>query len=279
MLVSIIIPVYNAANTIRACLQSVTIQTFADFEVILLDGLSTDETASIVTVYSRNDQRIKCYSEKDNGIYDAMNKGMALAKGEWIYFMGSDDVLHSSTVLETFVQYFTSSYDLVYGDVRWVPENRIEQGEWNHRQLLQTNINHQRIFYRKSLFERYGGYELQYKVAADHALNIRLFCNAAVRKKYVPLVVADYHSGGFSANRIDEVFWNHWDTTVLQHFKGLVPTKEIYSTLNSYYRYLLQQKKYKKAFAVAWKIMVQTKSVGFVWLAIKQFVQALKLME
>ncbi len=275
-LLSIILPSYNAEACIEATLHSITSQSFTLYEVLVIDNQSTDRTSELVGQQMAVNSHIRLISESDKGIYDAMNKGLALAKGEWIYFMGSDDVLHSANVLENFVPFFTSSYDLVYGDVRWVPDNRIEQGEWNHRQLLQTNINHQRIFYRRILFEQYGGYELEYKVAADHALNIRLFCNATVRKKYVPLLVTDYHSGGFSANRTDEVFWKNWNQTVLQHFIGLLPPNEIYSSLNSYYRYLMQQKQYKKAFAVARKIFIQTKSIGFVVLAIKQFLQTHK---
>ncbi len=275
-LLTIILPSFNAESCIEATLMSIAAQSFQSYEVLVIDNASTDTTKEIVTRRMANDSRIHFVSENDKGIYDAMNKGVQLAKGQWLYFTGSDDVLHHPSVLETLAAFFTTSYDLVYGDVRWVPENIHEQGEWDHRRLLQANINHQRIFYHKSLFVQYGGYDLQYKVAADHALNIRLFCNKAVRKKYVPVIVADYHSGGFSASKTDEVFWKNWNNTVLQHFRGLLPVKEIYGSLNSYYRYLLQQEKYGKAVTVAVKVFIYTKSPGFVVLAIKQFFQSFK---
>lgn len=99
-LVSIIIPTYNSAAGIDLCLRSISSQTFREYEVIIADGLSTDSTVSQVEKFipAFNNQ-IKITSKKDNGIYDAMNKGLEQATGEWIFFLGSDDELHEDTVL------------------------------------------------------------------------------------------------------------------------------------------------------------------------------------
>src|ERR1700722_16529958 len=97
-LLSIIIPTYNSQNTILTALQSIVKQSFDDFEIIIVDGLSNDDTVTIVKNFQ--DDRIKIISELDNGIYDAMNKGIDRAKGDWLYFLGSDDRLYNDTVLE-----------------------------------------------------------------------------------------------------------------------------------------------------------------------------------
>ncbi|MDR2410857.1 MAG: glycosyltransferase, partial [Bacteroidales bacterium] len=83
---SIIIPTYNSSKTINRCLDSILCQSYSNYEILVMDGLSSDNTLELVKAY--NDRRIQIYSGKDNGIYDAMNKGIALAKGEWLYFSG-----------------------------------------------------------------------------------------------------------------------------------------------------------------------------------------------
>lgn len=97
--ISIIIPAFNAEETILTAFKSILGQTFPDFEIILVDGLSSDSTVKMVE--ELNDSRIKIYSEKDKGTYDAMNKGINYAKGEWLYFIGGDDYLYDSNVLQT----------------------------------------------------------------------------------------------------------------------------------------------------------------------------------
>src|SRR5688572_23331397 len=95
---SIIIPTLNSEAHIRRSLESVLHQSFPNFEILIVDGLSVDQTLSIVQ--QENDARITTYSEKDHGIYDAMNKGITLAKGKWLYFLGSDDVLYDNNVFQ-----------------------------------------------------------------------------------------------------------------------------------------------------------------------------------
>src|SRR5690606_10153742 len=103
-LISIIIPTYNSAKTLRQALTSVVGQTYKKIEVLIIDGCSNDDTLVIVQSYAAEDSRLKWVTEPDNGIYDAMNKGIQLAKGEWLYFLGSDDKLHDEYVLEKIFQ-------------------------------------------------------------------------------------------------------------------------------------------------------------------------------
>lgn len=97
MKLSIIIPTYNSASVLPRALDSIICQTFTNWEVLIMDGISTDDTLKMAQSY--NDSRIRIYSEPDNGIYDAMNKGINKANGEWLYFLGSDDCLFSKDVL------------------------------------------------------------------------------------------------------------------------------------------------------------------------------------
>lgn len=276
-LLTIIMPVYNAAHYMETVLQNVSEQSFPDYELLILDALSSDSTKAIVDAKQKSDQRIRFVSESDKGIYDAMNKGAALAKAEWVYFMGCDDGFFDASVLQQFAPLLSEEYDLVYGDVLWVPDEVLEKGNCTAADLVHRNINHQRIFYRKSLFQQYGGYDLQYKVASDHELNIRYFCTDAIRKNYVPVTVARYHSGGFSANKLDDVFWKNWKSIFRKNFSKQLPTKTMYDKLGWYCRYQIDEHQYWKAFILFWDVLVHTLSPGFIKLTVKQFIGSLKL--
>ena len=112
---SIIIVTYNAANHIEYALDSVTKQTFKNFECLIIDGKSKDETINIVEKYCKKDKRIRYISEPDNGIYDAMNKGYEFSKGEWILYLGADDQL-CENILALLNEELTDDIDIVYGN-------------------------------------------------------------------------------------------------------------------------------------------------------------------
>ena len=147
--ISIIVPVYNVEDYLRQCLDSIVAQTFTDWEVLLMDGASTDNTLKIAQSY--NDNRIHIYSEPDKGIYDAMNKGIKKAKGEWLYFLGSDDWLLTPETLSSVFSMDINSYDIVYGDVESVQLVPEHSGEWS-LSTIDYNRCHQCIFYKKKVF-------------------------------------------------------------------------------------------------------------------------------
>src|ERR1700744_2888998 len=133
---SIVIPTYNAETTLSRALDSLLGQTFQDFEVLIIDGLSTDKTTAIIGDYAARDKRIRFISEKDNGIYDAMNKGIDLAKGDWIYFLGSDDQLYKKDVLASvFTGEVNLSSDVLYGDVYSPVFKGIYDGEFDAEKI------------------------------------------------------------------------------------------------------------------------------------------------
>jgi glycosyltransferase involved in cell wall biosynthesis len=268
-------PVYNAEKFIIRALETIAAQTFQEYELLLLDAVSTDTTMYFVQKKMATDHRIRMVSKKDNGIYNAMNEGIRLAKGEWVYFMGADDGLYDENVLGNIVQYLTSENDIVYGNSIWMPENIKEEGEWTANVFIKANINHQRIFYKRILFEEFGAFNTRYKVAADHELNIRLFCNSQIKKQYVSVTVANYHSCGFSAQKTDEAFYEDWDKIVLKNFRPYLPKKIIYGTQGTYIRYLFDKKENYKALRLLLRHFMRIRSLGFVKLMLQYLLRRL----
>ncbi len=204
---SIIIPTYNCEGTIKKCLYSVLCQTFTNIEIIIVDGFSIDETLSIVN--SIKDYRIKILSESDKGIYDAMNKGIKLAKGEWTYFLGSDDSLYDEEILEyIFTNFNDKNYDVVYGNVLMTETNKIYDGVFNSEKIQTITLCHQAIFYRKKVHYDLGLYNIKYKVLADHDLNLKWFFSKKHKHIYVDKIIANYSINGYSSIVKDTVFYD-----------------------------------------------------------------------
>lgn len=222
-LLSIIIPTLNSAPTIRCAIESVLRQTFQDWELLILDGISTDSTIDIAKGY--NDNRIKIHIAKDKGIYDAMNHGVQEAQGEWLYFLGSDDYLLEPTVLERMLS-SSDSFDMVYGDVESTHLPREHFGEWREDSLL-YNRCHQGIFYRRTVFKQFGLYPLKYPICADHYINLRLFLDPKTHIQYRPIVVAHYSTGGVSTTNIDIAFYNEIDRLIIRYGLRSLPRRVI----------------------------------------------------
>lgn len=205
MKLSIIIPTFNSASVLPKALDSIVCQTFSDWEVLIMDGVSTDDTLKIAQSY--NDSRIRIYSEPDKGIYDAMNKGIIAAKGEWLYFLGSDDWLLTPDTLSTMFSMDIDGYDVVYGDVESVQLAPEHSGEWS-LSTIDYNRCHQGIFYRKSVFNKLGLYKLEFPIWADYDLNLKWFFNSKIKKKHIPIFIAHYSQGGFSSTQCDTALQN-----------------------------------------------------------------------
>lgn len=197
---TIIIPALQAAGTLRASLESVLGQDFRNYEVLIMDGVSRDGTLDIAAEYCARDERLRLYSEPDKGVYDAMNKGIQRARGEWILFLGSDDKLHDPRVLTIFAGTpGLETLDMVYGNVVSPSYKGVYDGEFDLRKLLHRNMPHQAIFHKRSLFARMGGYTIRYRGYADWDFNIRCFKETGIRKRYIDLVVAYFGADGVSS--------------------------------------------------------------------------------
>lgn len=204
-LISVILPTRNAAAHLEACLESLRRQTFHDFEVCVVDACSEDGTRELVSSYMGEGMALRLLSEPDDGVYEAMNKGIASARGEWLYFIGADDVLHDDHVFADMVCHLSEGKaDIVYGDVLQKTDGRRYCGSssW-HRLIHDCNVCHQAIFYRRSVFERMGGFDEKYRSWADWAFNICCFRRPDVLTRWVDRVIAVYNNATGVSCQID----------------------------------------------------------------------------
>lgn len=222
-LFSIIIPTFNSSKTLKDCLDSVFEQSFNSYEVLIIDSVSDDSTLSILNEYTSKFPSIKVYSEKDKGIYDAMNKGMSLAKGDWLYFLGSDDAFHNSSVLSHLSNAIgNTSKKVIYGNVEifgnttWAKNGEVYAGRFSTEKLLNQNICHQAIFYnRLFIINNIGNYNLDYVKSSDWDHNLK--CWAKVEFEYTDLIVARYSVAGFSGNTGDVNLSNDFVNNVVSY--------------------------------------------------------------
>jgi len=199
-LISIITVIYNGAATFERTIQSVIGQTYPRFEYIIVDGGSTDGTLAIIDTYRSH--IAKFVSEADKGVYDAMNKGITMASGDWLFFLGADDILYDNEVLASVAGAFgglASPLGLLYGNVVGPSYKGVYDGAFTFEKLLSKNISHQAIFYTRKLFDRIGHYNLRYKAYADWDFNIRCFADNNVQTAHLDRIIAEFGEGGLSS--------------------------------------------------------------------------------
>lgn len=198
--VSVVTVCYNAAGTIASTLDSVRAQTWRPLESVVVDGGSKDGTQDIVARYA--DVTGTVVSEPDGGIYDAMNKGIGLARGEILHFLNADDSFVDEGVVEAAIRVFMAEpeVDLVFGDAIY----RSAQGALLRRfkrvhagNLLYGDLCHQVVFARKRVFERFGRFNPEYRINADYDWMLRVFRGGA-QARYLPRAIVNYDAGGLS---------------------------------------------------------------------------------
>lgn len=175
-MISIIIATFNSDKTLRQCLDSVKKQSFSNWECIIVDGLSKDNTINVLKEYISIDHRFRFISEKDYGIFDALNKGVKLAKGEWVYVLGSDDILTTNGLNDLYNE--TKDYDIVYGNtIDIYPNGVIRKPHSKDYHLVRKNMfcSHQAIIMRKEIIEKLGYFSLKYPLKADFDLIQKAF--------------------------------------------------------------------------------------------------------
>jgi glycosyltransferase involved in cell wall biosynthesis len=167
--------------------------------VLIIDGTSSDDTVKIVNQFQQIDKRIHCLSENDKGIYDAMNKGILKSKGEWLFFLGSDDSFYNKNVLSDVQKIIVENPEskFIYGDVYMSTGKVQTYSNYNYERLLAMNICHQSIFYHRSLFAD-KIYDVNYKICADWDFNLKIF-NSNNRPLYINKIVSNYNLNGASA--------------------------------------------------------------------------------
>lgn len=190
--ISIITVTYNASMTIDATIKSVVRQERSLYEYIIIDGASTDGTVDIIEKYT---DYVDCYiSEPDEGIYDAMNKGIKRAHGQYLFFLQSGDVLREN-IFSDIASHLDGESSFVYGNVWWLGKNIVYDGEFDKKKIMFRNICHQAIFYKKDLFEKIGLYDTRYNILGDYVFNLLCFADDKISKKYVDLIISNYDAG------------------------------------------------------------------------------------
>lgn len=172
--ISIITVVYNGEQYLEECIKSVADQTFQDYEHIIIDGKSSDNTVNIIKKH--NDKIAYWISEKDSGIYDAMNKGIQASRGQWLYFLGCDDKLISPKILETIAPHLSNEQcQIAYGNVE-TSNGALIQSKYSLKLLLHNTIHHQSCFYNKDLYNSFN-YDSNLKLISDYELNLICYLN------------------------------------------------------------------------------------------------------
>ena len=205
MKISLITVVYNGERFLESCIDSVIAQDYADLEYILIDGASTDKSLEIANKY--RDKIDVLLSEKDKGMYDALNKGIALAKGEIIGILNADDMLATNDVISTIAKTFSSSQtDGVYGDLNYIDPNNTNKiiRKWKGKPYSLGGIKrgwmpaHPTLYLKRSLFVKYGNYSLNFGTAADYELMLRFLFKHKIKAIYLNKLIVKMRTGGMS---------------------------------------------------------------------------------
>jgi glycosyltransferase involved in cell wall biosynthesis len=223
MKISIITVCFNSAETIEDTIQSVASQSYSNIEYIVIDGLSKDNTVDIIKKHPNVIS--KWTSEKDNGIYDAMNKGIALATGDIIGILNADDVYTDANVISNVMEKFLDeSVQGVYGDLKYVQKDNLQKvirfwksGEYTAGKFFQGWMPPHPTFYvRKAVYEKFGKYRLDMPSASDYEFMLRVIHVNNIKLSYLPQVLVLMREGGMSnkslqhrinANKDDRRAW------------------------------------------------------------------------
>ena len=203
--ISIITVVYNNKETIKDAIDSVLSQTYKNIDYIVVDGASSDGTVEIVQ--SCGEKISTFVSEKDKGIYDGLNKGLSLATGDFIAFLHSDDLYASNSVIANVMKEFESddSLDGVYGDLIYTPKHDTSKvlRYWKSKDFDSSLLKqgwmpaHPTLILNKEVYEKYGNFDLGFKIAGDYDFMLRVL-SAGIKVKYIPEVLYKMRVGGES---------------------------------------------------------------------------------
>lgn len=203
--ISIITATFNSAATVEDCLASVAAQTYPFRQHVVIDGASTDNTMSILT--ANIGQLAVLKSEPDSGIYDALNKGLAMARGDVVGFMHADDVYADLDVLTKIASIFSDpSICAVYGDLQYVSKTNIAKviRHWRSTPFSPRRLAwgwmppHPTLYVRRTWYEKIGLFDTEYQISADYLSILKLFSNVYFRSVYLPEVLVKMRLGGAS---------------------------------------------------------------------------------
>lgn len=210
MKVSIITTTYNSGKTLRDTIKSVLAQTYTDIEHIIIDGLSSDNTLEIIKEFEPlYEGRLKYVSEKDKGLYDAMNKGIAMATGDIIGILNSDDFFTNNEIVNIIARtFYEESVDAVYGDIHFVNDSNLLKSvryyssqsfrPWKMRFGFMPA--HPTFYCKRIVYNKYGTFDTEFKIGADFENLLRLIYINKIRTCYVPMDFVTMRTGGASTS-------------------------------------------------------------------------------
>lgn len=214
MKVSIITASYNSEESIAGCLKSCLDQNYDNINYLIIDGNSNDKTLEIVKNHQKDYPFVKIVSEKDHGIYDALNKGINLASGDIIGFVHSDDFLASKDIINNIVSMINSqNLDGVYGDLQYVDKFNTQKVIRNWKScdfkpgLLKQGWMpaHPTLFLKREVYEKHGLFDLSYRISADYDFMLRIFNDSELNFGYLPKVVTKMSVGGASNRSLKNI--------------------------------------------------------------------------
>lgn len=214
MKISVITPVYNGASTIRNCIESVVNQDYSDFEYIIVDGKSIDNTVDIIKEFRFKNLRWK--SEKDSGLYDAFNKGILMATGDIVCFLCADDRYAHNHVLKNIADAFDNNpeIEMVYNDIVYINrknETKVDR-YWKSSPFIPGKFKkgwlppNTALFIKRSNFLKHGLFNLRLKLASDVEMQYRFFEVHRLKSLYLPGISVEMKSGGASNSSIRNMY-------------------------------------------------------------------------
>ena len=249
MKISVITVVYNAVDSVEDTIKSVIAQDYEDIEHIVIDGGSVDGTMDVVNRY--REKLAVVISEADNGIYDAMNKGIDLATGDVIGNLNADDWYADNSVLSHVADAFSENEDLdaVYGDIVYVTKNKPHSivRYWKSRPYREGLFEkgwmpaHPTFFVRREIYSRYGKFDLDLQIQSDFELTMRFMAVYKIKTRYLPGVMVKMRMGGVTNNRISNVIKGNLEAYAACRKNGLVVTpffmvRKVLSRLPQFFR-------------------------------------------
>lgn len=234
--ISVITITYNSEKTLRDTIESVLSQTYEDIEYIIVDGKSKDSTCDIVRSYG---ERITHFvSEKDSGLYDALNKGIRMATGDVVGFLHSDDIYASTDILKLIAEAFIHfEVDSVYGDLVYVDQADTSKiirfwrsGKFHRSKALTGWMPPHPTFYAKRrVYEEYGGFNTTFRIAADYESILRFLVRFKISTFYIPLVFVRMRVGGESNKSLKNLIRKSREDIRAMRINGLITVAALFS--------------------------------------------------
>ena len=193
---------YNDAIGLERTMSSVLEQEYTDFEFIVIDGGSNDRSLDILR---KVEEKLAYWvSEKDTGIYNAMNKGIAAAKGEFLLFLNGGDLLTSKTALQDFISHPSFRGDIVYGDYKFEKGEKVYPDTLYPAYFMKTSLPHQSTFFRKNVFEQLGNYDESYRMGGDRDFFIKAYLCGQYEFVHVPYFLSFFNLDGISNDEVHQ---------------------------------------------------------------------------